>query len=131
MTIPLELVLESFSPERRHHIEQRAGELIAEELTLRAMRKARKLTQTKLSKKLNIGQEGISRIEKRSDLYLSTLRSYVEGIGGELTLMVSFPDQRPVVLTGLGESSPVAASKPAQKASKKSPKSKAKSRRAA
>ncbi|MFZ1087624.1 MAG: hypothetical protein WAN35_21905, partial [Terracidiphilus sp.] len=50
-----------------------------------------------------IGQEGVSRIEKRADLYLSTLRSFVEGVGGELTLMVKFPDGPPVILAGFGE----------------------------
>jgi hypothetical protein len=91
------------SEESRRRIEQLAAELIAEELTLREVRRARKLTQARLSKKLKIGQEGVSRIEKRSDLYISTLRGYVEGVGGELTLMVSFPDRPPVVLSGLGE----------------------------
>ena len=80
-----------------------AAELIAEELHLRELRRLRKLTQARLSKKLKIGQEGISRIEKRTDLYLSTLRSYVEGVGGKLSLVVEFPDRPPVILAGLGE----------------------------
>ncbi len=70
--------------------------MIAEELNLREMRRLRKLTQARLSKKLKIGQEGVSRIEKRTDLYLSTLRSYVEGVGGKLSLVVEFPDRAPV-----------------------------------
>ncbi|MGD0293189.1 MAG: XRE family transcriptional regulator [Terracidiphilus sp.] len=90
------------SPERRADIYLRAQE-IREELNLREVRRARKLTQSRLSKKLKIGQEGVSRIEKRTDLYLSTLRSYVEGVGGELTLMVKFPDRPPVILARLGE----------------------------
>ena len=77
--------------------------LIVEELNLREVRRLRKLTQARLSKKLRIGQEGVSRIEKRTDLYLSTLRSYVEGLGGKLSLIVEFPDRAPVVLSGLGE----------------------------
>ncbi len=56
-----------------------------------------------MSKKLKIGQERVSRIEKRTDLYISTLRGYVEGVGGELTLVVKFPDHPPVILAGLGE----------------------------
>jgi len=89
--------------ERRERIEQRAAEMIAEEMHLREMRRLRKLTQARLSKKLKIGQEGVSRIEKRTDLYLSTLRSYVEGVGGKLSLIVEFPDHAPVILAGLGE----------------------------
>jgi hypothetical protein len=114
--------------ERQLWIKQRAAELIAEELNLRAMRRLRKLTQASLSKKLKIGQEGVSRMEKRTDLYLSTLRSYVEGVGGELTLMVRFPDQPPVILAGLGEQE---SGKKAKKKARSSSKSKAKTRRAA
>jgi hypothetical protein len=103
MTISLEEMLAELPVDRRERIEQRAAELIAEELNLREVRRLRKLTQARLSKKLKIGQEGVSRIEKRSDLYISTLRSYVEGVGGELILMVRFPDQGPVFLAGLGD----------------------------
>ena len=101
-TVSLEEMLARESEEFRQSVKQRTAELIAEELNLREVRRLRKLTQVRLSKKLKIGQEGVSRIEKRSDLYISTLRSYVEGVGGELTLMVRFPDQPPVILAGLG-----------------------------
>jgi hypothetical protein len=128
MTVSLEEILHKLPEERRRRIEQRAAELIVEELNLREVRRLRKLTQARLSRKLKIGQEGVSRIEKRSDLYISTLRSYVEGVGGKLKLVVELPDRPPVILTGLGEDS-------GQKRTKKSagirPKAKAKSRRAA
>jgi len=114
MTISLEEILGEMPPERRERIERRAAELIRAELNLREMRRARRLTQARLSKKLKIGQEGVSRIEKRTDLYLSTLRSYVEGVGGKLSLIVEFPDRPPVYLTGLGE--PEAEKKPKKKA---------------
>jgi len=73
------------------------------EIRLGEMRRLRKLTQARLSKKLGIGQEGVSRIEKRTDLYVSTLRRYVDGVGGKLSLVVEFPDRPPVVLTGLSD----------------------------
>ncbi|MGA2890016.1 MAG: helix-turn-helix transcriptional regulator [Terracidiphilus sp.] len=126
MTISLEKMLAALPADRRQRIEQRAAELIAEELNLRELRRQRKLTQARLSKKLKIGQEGVSRIEKRADLYLSTLRSYVEGVGGELTLMVKFPDRPPVILAGLGEGTGKGENKAKAKA-----KSKARTRRAA
>jgi transcriptional regulator with XRE-family HTH domain len=103
MTVSLEEILRGLPEERRRRIEERAAEMIAEELSLREVRRLRKFTQARLSKKLKIGQEGVSRIEKRSDLYISTLRSYVEGVGGRLKLVVELPDQAPVLLTGLGE----------------------------
>jgi DNA-binding XRE family transcriptional regulator len=105
MTVSLEQMLATLPAERRARIEQRAAELIAEEMSLREMRRLRRLTQARLSKKLGIGQEGVSRIEKRSDLYLSTLRGYVEAVGGELTIVARFPDGPPVILAGLGEES--------------------------
>ena len=130
MTISLEAILQGLPEERRRKIEQRTADLIAEELNLRAMRRLRKLTQARLSKKLKIGQEGVSRIEKRSDLYLSTLRSYVEGVGGKLSLIVEFPDRPPVILTGLGES-PDAGEKRSKTKAKPAAKLKAQAPRAA
>ncbi len=129
MAIPYEQVLAAESEETRQWVKQRASELIAEELNLRELRRLRKLTQARLSRKLKIGQEGVSRIEKRTDLYLSTLRDYVEGVGGKLSLVVQFPDQAPVVLGGLGDGD--GDPKPAKKRPQRNSRSKAKSRRAA
>jgi len=86
---------------RRKKVEARAAELIAEEMSLRQLRQARKLTQQKMAKSLHIGQEGISKLEKRSDLLISTLRGYVEAMGGHLSLVAEFPDRKPVVLSGI------------------------------
>ena len=127
MPVTLEKILDEMPAERRACIEQRAQE-IREELNLREMRRLRKLTQARLSKRLKIGQEGVSRIEKRTDLYLSTLRSYVEGVGGKLSLVVEFPDREPVILTGLGDQDSPAKTK---KRAEKSTKSRPRSRRAA
>jgi hypothetical protein len=128
MTVTVEEILNGMPEDRKRRIEQRAAELISEEINLRELRRLRKLTQTRLSRKLKIGQEGVSRIEKRSDLYISTLRSYVEGVGGKLSLVVELPDRPPVILTGLGGDDMPKATK---KKAKPSPKSKGKSRRAA
>ena len=128
MPVSYEEVLAAESEEMRQRIERRAAELIAEELNLRQMRRLRKLTQSRLSKELKIGQEGVSRIEKRTDLYLSTLRNYVEGVGGKLSLVVEFPDRPPVVLAGLGEHPEP---KKRRKTAKSTVKSKPASRRAA
>jgi len=128
MTVSLDDIRRAMPEERRMRIEQLASKMIAEELNLREVRRLRKLTQARLSKKLKIGQEGVSRIEKRSDLYISTLRSYVEGVGGKLKLVVELPDRPPVILTGLGEDQ---AEKRAKNRPKNAPKSKAKTGRAA
>ena len=127
-TVSLEEMLARESEEFRLSVKQRTAELIAEELNLREVRRLRKLTQARLSKKLKIGQEGVSRIEKRSDLYISTLRSYVEGVGGKLKLVVELPDRPPILLSGLGEDQGKARAK---KRDGNGTKSKAKTRRAA
>ena len=88
---------------RREHILAEADRLQAEYLTLQMLRKAKKLTQTQLADILKIRQATIARMEKWNDLMLSTLRSYVEAMGGKLSLKVEFPDQPPVVLKGLGD----------------------------
>ena len=88
---------------RRARIEARAEELVAEEMSLRDLRKARQLTQQRMAELLGIGQDGISRIEKRSDLLISTLRNYVARMGGELELVARFPDRPPVLLQDLAE----------------------------
>ena len=63
-------------PKKHERIKKRAKELFAEDMGLQALRKALKLTQKNLAKKLSIGQEGVSRLEQRSDLMLSTLRNH-------------------------------------------------------
>ena len=70
-------------------------------MTLRDLRKARELTQARIAEQLGITQNGVSRLEKRSDLLLSTLRKSVEAMGGRLSLVAEFPDRAPVVLTGI------------------------------
>lgn len=87
-----------------------AAELIAEEMTLRELRHARKLTQVRMAKKLGITQDSVSRLEQRIALLLSTLRKTIEAMGGNLSLVAQFPDREPVRLSGIAEDDP--ASKP-------------------
>ena len=94
--------INALPPERQAAISARADELIAEEHTLQALRKALGLTQAEMAARLNIGQENISRMETRADMKLSTLRGYVEALGGELTVLVKLPDRPPVTLNGSG-----------------------------
>ena len=91
-TIPLNKIIAGFSPTRRKNIKARAKELIAEELALRDIRKSRALTQEQVAKRLGGKQVYVSRMESRSDVKVSTLRDYVKAIGGELQLMVTFPE---------------------------------------
>jgi len=65
---------------------------IVEEMPLEELRAARELTQTSLAKILDVGQSEVSKIEKRTDMYVSTLASYVKAMGGELEICAVFPD---------------------------------------
>lgn len=91
----------SLSPERKRKIAARAAAIIAEERSLQELRRAHKLTQRKMAEVLGVGQDSVSRLEQRSDLLISTLRNYVEAMGGKLSLVAEFPDQKPVILTGI------------------------------
>ncbi|PSF36754.1 transcriptional regulator [Aphanothece hegewaldii CCALA 016] len=103
MAKKLAQIMEQIPLERRKKIEARAKELIAEQMTLRDLRKARELTQERMADLLKIRQDSVSRIEKRTDLLISTLRSYIEAMGGDLQLIVKFPDRPSVIITGLAE----------------------------
>ncbi len=96
-------IIRSLSAAQRKKFEARAAELIAEEMTLQELRRARKLTQVSVAKALGITQDSVSRLEKRSDILLSTLRKTVQAMGGNLSLVAEFPDRAPVVLSGIAE----------------------------
>jgi transcriptional regulator with XRE-family HTH domain len=99
-------IIRTLSSAQRKKVEARAAELIAEEMTLRELRQARKLTQVSVAKALGITQDSVSRLEKRSDILLSTLRNTVQAMGGNLSLVAEFPDRAPVVLSGIAETRP-------------------------
>ena len=99
-------VIRELGAAQRRKVETRAAQLIAEEMTLQQLRRACRLTQQRVARSLRIGQEGVSKIEKRSDLLISTLRDYIEAMGGQLSLVVQFSDREPVVLSGIAEVAP-------------------------
>ena len=101
MTKTLKEKMAGLTPERRQRIQSMAAEMMAEEATLKDLRMAMALTQERLAETLNIRQENVSRIEKRHDLMLSTLQSYVQAMGGKLRLVAEFPGRNPVILKGL------------------------------
>jgi DNA-binding XRE family transcriptional regulator len=101
MAVNIKQKIKALKPERRKKVEARAAELIAEEMTLAELRRARKLTQVRMARALGITQDSVSRLEKRSDVLLSTLRKTVQAMGGNLSLVAEFPDRPPVVLSGI------------------------------
>ncbi|CEK11822.1 helix-turn-helix domain-containing protein [Legionella hackeliae] len=88
---------------RQDTIQKRADQLIAEEMTLRDLRLALEKTQEDLGAILHMKQDGISRLEKRSDMLISTLSKYISAMGGSLKLMAEFPDRAPVEIHGIAD----------------------------
>ncbi|MEM8832150.1 MAG: XRE family transcriptional regulator [Cyanobacteria bacterium P01_G01_bin.19] len=99
----LQNIWDEIPPERRNAIEARAAEKIKSYRDLQALRSAVGLTQAEVSEALNIPQGNVSRLEKNSDMLLSTLQKYIEAVGGKLKLTVELPNQPPIALTGFSE----------------------------
>ena len=95
--------LAELSAERRRKIELRATALVAEEMSLRELRRAFGRTQAKLAADLGVGQDTISRFEQRRDMLLSTLRDYIGKMGGKLVLTAQFPDRAPILIKGFAD----------------------------
>ncbi len=94
MTVSAKKMMERLSPAERDAVAKRAAELIAEEMKLRSLREAFALTQEQVAARMGVGQETISRIEgAERDIRLSTLKKYVEALGGELELVARFPER--------------------------------------
>jgi len=98
----LEEMIAAETPEVQAKIEARTLELIEEARGLAEFRKLAAHSQEGLAAKLHLKQPAVSRLERQADMYLSTLRSYIEAAGGKLELVVTLPNRAPVMLTGLG-----------------------------
>jgi DNA-binding XRE family transcriptional regulator len=98
MTVTIEEFTKNFTPEERAKVAARTAELIEEELTLQDLRQAQHLTQERMAELLGVEQENVSRLERRADLLLSTLMSYVAAMGGKLRLVAEFPNRHPVAI---------------------------------
>ncbi len=92
MVIRLDEFVAKLPEERQEAIKKRTVELIAEEATLRQLREARERSQEEMARRLQIKQAAVSKLERRTDMYLSTLRSYIEAMGGKLEIVARFPD---------------------------------------
>jgi DNA-binding XRE family transcriptional regulator len=82
---------EKMSPESRERVDQAVREAL-KELPLDELRNARGLSQKMLAEALGIQQPAIAKMEKRTDMYISTLRSHIEAMGGQLEITAHFPD---------------------------------------
>jgi transcriptional regulator with XRE-family HTH domain len=105
--VTLEEIEAKMSPEQRARVDKLTAQMRAEEMSLAQLRKAREMTQTALARKLGKTQAHVSRIESAGDLFISTLRKQVEGLGGTLDVRAVFPDMAPVSIGGFKELEPM------------------------
>ena len=80
-----------FTPERRRRIDEMKRDLLAQ-MPLHELRRARALTQRDMAKMLKVNQPAVSKLEQRADVYVSSLRSYIEAVGGKLKIVAEFPE---------------------------------------
>jgi DNA-binding XRE family transcriptional regulator len=85
-------LLKAMPAERQRRIAKRVRDTLVS-LPLEEIRKARQMTQVKLAEVLGVNQGEISKIEHRTDIYISTLADYVEALGGKLEIRAVFPDR--------------------------------------
>ncbi len=98
---PFSELTKDFTPERRQRIEALKGEMLAE-MPLHELRRARALTQRDLANMLRVNQPAISKLEQRTDVYVSSLRAYIEAVGGKLKIVAEFPEGE-VAITNFSE----------------------------
>lgn len=106
MVTTLDEMLARLPESRRRKIDARAQELIEGELSLRDLRKAMGKTQVAMAKKLGLKQENVSRVEKRTDMLLSTLNGYLRALGGRLRLVAEFKGRGAISIAGLAAIEP-------------------------
>jgi transcriptional regulator with XRE-family HTH domain len=93
---------EKMDPASRARVQQRVREEL-QRMALDELRSAKQLTQADMAEILDVPQSSISRMERRADMYLSTLRNYIHAVGGALQIQAVFPDGRAVIIDRFGE----------------------------
>ena len=88
---PFAELRDKMSPAAKQRAKTRATQLVAE-LPLHELRAARERTQVQLALVLKVNQAAVSKLERRTDMYISTLRSYIQAMGGDLEIVAKFPD---------------------------------------
>lgn len=99
----LDEVIATMPPESQARIAERTAQLQAEVEGLKALRKLAQRSQEQIAQSLGVKQPAVAKIERQADLYLSTLRRFIEAAGGKLELRVELPGTDPFTLSGIGE----------------------------
>ena len=81
----------AMAPERQKRVTERTASML-EEMPLGEIRRTREITQSMLAETLGAEQSSVSKLERRRDMNVSSLRNYIEALGGELVISARFPD---------------------------------------
>jgi predicted transcriptional regulator len=100
---PFSELTKGFTPERRTRVAAKAAAL-REAMTLEELRNARALSQEDIAASLAVGQPAVAKLEKRSDMHISSLRRYIEALGGTLEITAHFGETS-VTVINIGEPS--------------------------
>lgn len=98
---PFSELTKDFSPEQRRRIDEEKRQLLRE-MRLHELRRARELTQQDLAERLQVNQPAVAKMEQRADVYVSSLRHYIEAVGGRLKVVAEFPEGE-VAITNFSE----------------------------
>ena len=96
MAKPFRNLVKDVSPKRRAKIDEKKHEILRE-ITLKELRQAIELTQKQLAETLKINQAAVSKMERQSDMYISTLRRFLEAMGAHLKIVAEFPSGEVVI----------------------------------
>ena len=91
MSKPYSILRGKMKPAARKKAAEKTKELLAE-MPLQELRHARKLSQEQLARTLSVKQPSVSKLEQRTDMYISTLRNFIKAMGGDLEIIARFPD---------------------------------------
>jgi DNA-binding XRE family transcriptional regulator len=95
--------LNALPKERQESIAARANQIRLEQMTLRHLREKLGLSQSELAQRLEVQQPAISKLERRPNLELNTLRSVVNALGGTIEIIVRVPNKEPILLSDFQE----------------------------
>jgi len=99
----LDEFINKLPPDSQKRIKESAKKAIAHELSLQEMRKSLAISQTEMAERLELNQGDISKFERREDVYVSSVRRYIEAMGGKLELIAKFPERRRYKIKSIGE----------------------------
>ena len=91
MSKPYSILREKMKPAARKKAEEKT-KILLDAMPLQELRHARHLSQEQLAQTLSVKQAAVSKLEKRTDMYISTLRNFIKAMGGDLEIIATFPD---------------------------------------